>query len=206
MDRWPPASTSRTRWEKRAVRSRFAIALRELKSSTILDTVLSPFSLAWMFSSQTSSFLRLPPPVGSMADPLSIATGILTFMGACNALASTIKKLNQLRKAPHELEALENEILALRSCAEGINQIVQMHSGARNHIISQVSVVEAIENAYKKIKQIHKYIEHDLLDTTSSSKIRPSAWLKWQSEFNRLRQELRDIRSEMGTCISLFNA
>ncbi|KAL8822436.1 MAG: hypothetical protein Q9191_006828 [Dirinaria sp. TL-2023a] len=127
-------------------------------------------------------------------------------MGACNALASTIKKLHQLRKAPHELEALENDILALRSCAEGINQIVQMHSGARNDIISQVSIVEAIENAYKKIMQIHKYIEHSLLDTTASNKIRASAWLKWQSEFDRLRQELRDIRSEMGTCMSLFNA
>ena len=142
-----------------------------------------------------------------MADPLSIATGILTFMGACNALASTVKKLHQLRKAPHELEALENEISALRSCAEGINQIVQMHSGVRNDdIISQFSVVNSIESARKKIEEICQYLEHSLLDATSSNKVRPSAWLKWQSEFNRLRQELRDIRSEIGTCISLFSA
>lgn len=127
-------------------------------------------------------------------------------MSACNALASTIKKLHQLRKAPHELDALENEISALRSCAEGINQIVQMHSGVRNDIIAQVSVVDSIESAHKKIQQIHTYLEHSLLDANSSSKIRPSAWLKWQSEFNRLRQELRDIRSEIGTCICLFSA
>lgn len=141
-----------------------------------------------------------------MADPLSIATGILTFMGACNALASTIEKLHHLRKAPQELEELENEIFALQASIDSIKRLVQMHSGSRNEAIGQISIGAYVENARKKIQQIQRSLEESLVDLSSSNRIRAKAWLKWQSEYNRLRQELRDIRLEIGTCISLFNA
>ncbi|KAL8737103.1 MAG: hypothetical protein Q9181_002023 [Wetmoreana brouardii] len=127
-------------------------------------------------------------------------------MGACNALASTIQKLHRLRNAPKELEELENEINALKTCTGGIDRLVQMHSGNGVGLVCQTSLGVYIENARKKIQEIQRILEHSLLDTSSSRKIRASAWLKWQPEFHRLRQGLRDLRSEIGTCISLFNA
>ncbi|KAL8704734.1 MAG: hypothetical protein Q9201_002118 [Fulgogasparrea decipioides] len=139
-------------------------------------------------------------------DPLSIAAGVVTFMGACNALASTIQKLHRLRNTPKELKELENEINDLKTCMGDINRLVQMHSGNGVELVCQTSLGVYVENARKKIQEIQKYLEHTLLDTPSSRKIRASAWLKWQPEFHRLRQELRDLRSEIGTCISLFNA
>lgn len=139
-------------------------------------------------------------------DPMTIATGVLTFMGTCNALVTTIKKLHHLRNAPRELEELTKEILALRSCMEGINQLVQTQSGSQHKAIGQISLSVYIESARKKTEQIQHFLEQSLLNTASTAKIRPRAWLKWQSEFARLRQELRDVRSEIGTCISLFNA
>ena len=140
-----------------------------------------------------------------MADPLSIATGVITFIGACNALATTVKKLHRIRKAPAELLELEHELSALRSCTEGIEQLAQAHSGDREKLIGHIHTGLYLENARKKIQQIQQFLEKSLLDTSTGSKIRPSAWLKWQSEFSRLRQELRDVRSEIGTCINLFN-
>lgn len=139
-------------------------------------------------------------------DPVSLTTAVVTFIGACNALASTIQKLHGLRKAPKELQDLDNEISALKSCIVGIGQLVKSHSGDGNDWISQLSIGLSIDNACRKIKETQRYLEQSLLDTTTGRKIRPSAWLKWLPEFQRLRQELRDIRSELGTCICLYNA
>ncbi len=141
-----------------------------------------------------------------MADPLTIATGIITIVGACNALVSTIKKFHDLRKAPKELEELENEISALQSHTDSISQLVKPHGDTRDKIIGKLSLETHIESARKKIQEIHRFLEKSLLDASSSIKIRKSAWLKWQSEFNKLRQELRDLRLEIGTCINLFSA
>lgn len=141
-----------------------------------------------------------------MADPLSIATGILAIVGACNALASTIKKFHDLRKAPQELEELEHEISALQSHTRSISQLVQPHGDNRDNIIGKLSLETHIESARKKIQEIHRFLEKSLLDASSSIKIRTSAWLRWKSEFSRLRQEVRDVRLEIGTCINLFSA
>ena len=145
------------------------------------------------------------PIPSAMADPLSIATGVITFIGACNALATTIKKLHRIRKAPAELIELEHEMSALRSCAEGIERLAQAHSIDREKVFSHIHIDSYVDNARKKIQQIQQFLEQSLLNTSTGSKIRSSAWLKWQSEFSRLRQELRDVRSEIGTCISLLN-
>ena len=149
--------------------------------------------------------LLVSPFASAMADPLSIATGVITFIGACNALATTIKKLHRIRKAPAELLELEHELSALRSCTEGIEQLTQTHSRRHEYVIGQIHIGLYVDNARKKIQQIQQFLEQSLIDTSRGSKIRSSALLKWQSEFSRLRQELRDLRSEIGTCISLFN-
>ena len=139
-------------------------------------------------------------------DPFSIATGVITFVGACNALASTIKKLHHLRKAPKELEGLEDEITALRSSTESLGYLVHTQCNNHNILVGHTSIGTFVDNARKKIQETQQVLENSISDASAGRKIRPSAWLRWESEFARLRQELRDIRSEIGTCISLFNA
>ncbi|KAL8877268.1 MAG: hypothetical protein Q9198_004683 [Flavoplaca austrocitrina] len=139
-------------------------------------------------------------------DPLSVTTGVLTLIAACNALASTITKLNRLRHAPKELQGLKTEICALQTCTEDINAIVHTHSDSPSGILDKLSLEEHIKDARHKIEQIQQFLDTSVLDLASSSKIRKSYWLKWQLEFGRLRQELRDLRSRLGTCICLYNA
>lgn len=139
-------------------------------------------------------------------DPLSVATGVLTLIGACNALASTIRKLHHLREAPRELGALEKEISALQSCTDGISHLVQTHGQSRREVMGHSSIGVCVGTARQKIEEIQQYLDRSLLDPSSGGKIRKSAWLRWQSEFDRLRQDLRDVRSEIETCICLFNA
>ncbi|KAI4261852.1 MAG: hypothetical protein L6R42_002955 [Xanthoria sp. 1 TBL-2021] len=139
-------------------------------------------------------------------DPLSVTTSVLTLIAACNALASTIRKLHHLRHAPKELKQLEAEISALHSCTEGFNVLLHTHSDNRNGMFDHLSLGVYIKDARQKIEQTQQFLESRVLDLSSSSNIRKSVWLKWQSEFTRLRQELRDVRSQLGTCICLFNA
>ncbi|KAL8846856.1 MAG: hypothetical protein Q9221_008085 [Calogaya cf. arnoldii] len=139
-------------------------------------------------------------------DPLSITTSVVTLIAACNALASTIRKLHRLRHVPKELEELEKEISALQSCTEGINMLILTHSDNQNGMFGQISLGVYVKDARQQIEQTQQFLDSSVLDLSSSSRIRKSVWLKWQSEFSRLRQELRDVRSQLGTCISLFNA
>lgn len=45
-----------------------------------------------------------------MADPFSIAVGAVGLIGALGATGKAAKKLLKLRKAPHELMQLYNEV------------------------------------------------------------------------------------------------
>ncbi|KAL8952036.1 MAG: hypothetical protein Q9222_002023 [Ikaeria aurantiellina] len=139
-------------------------------------------------------------------DPLSIATGIITFMGVCNALASTIKKLHHLRKAPEELDELEYELMSLQSHIASINKLVKLQTLVSDPIPRQLSLDLHINSACNKVQAIQEFLESSLLNPSSNLRIRTTAWLKWESEFSRLRQELRDLRSEVGSCIGLFTA
>ena len=82
-----------------------------------------------------SSYLN---PVNSSAQ--WILCQLLTFMGACNALRSTIQKLYHLRNAPKELGELDLDISALKSCVENVNQLVQIKSGDWNRTINSTSL------------------------------------------------------------------
>ena len=103
-----------------------------------------------------------------MADPLSIATGILTFIGACKGLASTIQKLHRLRRAPRDIDDLENEISSLQSYIEGINQLVELHSGDGDGTIGRMSLGEHLGTARNKIQNMHQFLDATLLDASSN--------------------------------------
>lgn len=139
-------------------------------------------------------------------DPLSIATAVLTCMSATGELISIVKKVNHLRQAPQEIEGLENEISALRSTAESVSKILETREGTNHDMLRHIPIAASVDSARMKIESIRQFLQDSLLDRRSDLRLKKSAWLKWQSEFNRLRQELRDKRIELGTCMSLFTA
>ena len=47
-------------------------------------------------------------------DPLSVSTGILTLLGACSTISSTLSHIRQCRYIPDILTALHNEVSDLR--------------------------------------------------------------------------------------------
>ncbi|KXS95674.1 hypothetical protein AC578_6241 [Pseudocercospora eumusae] len=138
-------------------------------------------------------------------DPLSISTAIITCIGATAALANTIQKLHRLRKAPKDITSLEDEILAVNKHVEHVGNILRASSNCRPAIVKDSSLEPAIEAARTKVEQVKQFLENKLLKD-NSTELKKSAWLKWQSEFGRLKQDLRDVRIELGFCINLFSA
>ncbi|KAL8996789.1 MAG: hypothetical protein Q9188_006482 [Gyalolechia gomerana] len=128
-------------------------------------------------------------------DPLSVTTGVLTLVGACNALASTIRKLHHLREAPRELGALEKEISALQSCADGISHLVQTHGQSRREVMGQSSIGVCVGNARQKIEEIQQYLDRSLLEPSSGSKIRKSACAESQGNEMQLQKLTSEGRS-----------
>ncbi|KAL8796206.1 MAG: hypothetical protein Q9182_007419 [Xanthomendoza sp. 2 TL-2023] len=111
-------------------------------------------------------------------DPLSIATGVITLIGACNALASTIKKLHQLREAPKELEDLEKELSTLRSCTEGVNHLLQTQDNHRSGITPGF----VFENAEGRENELH--IQEFVLEARAMHELQLKT-------FESLREELQ---------------
>ncbi|KAF7194525.1 Ankyrin-3 [Pseudocercospora fuligena] len=138
-------------------------------------------------------------------DPLSISTAIITCMGATAALANTIQKLHRLRKAPKEIACLEDEIVAVNKHVEHVGDLLRAPSHCRPAIIKDLSLQPAIEAARTKVEQVKSFLENKLLKD-NSAELKKSAWLKWQSEFGRLKQDLRDVRIDLGFCINLSSA
>lgn len=126
-------------------------------------------------------------------DPLSISTAIITCMGATAALANTIQKLHRLRKAPKEIASLEDEIVAVNKHVEHVGNTLRARSNYRHAVIKDLSLQPAIEAARMKVEQVKKFLDNNLLKD-GSTELKKSAWLKWQSEFTRLKQDLRGKR------------
>ena len=142
-----------------------------------------------------------------MPDPLSIGTGILAIIGSANALASTIKKLYRVRYAQTAIALLENEMTALRSYVESVNKLLGMSNGSQqNNAFQHLPIERYLETARTKIDQVNSFLDQKLLNDTPQRKIKKSVWLKWETELNRLNQELRDARMEIGTCLNFLNA
>ncbi|KAF2224518.1 ankyrin repeat-containing domain protein [Elsinoe ampelina] len=137
-----------------------------------------------------------------MADPLSIATGVVAFIGAANALASTIKKLHRVRHAHTSIKALEDEMRALRDYVESIRQLLDAHG----HLMMQQDPMEKhLNRAHAKVNEVNMTLL-GLLKDSSHKTVRTSTWLHWDSQLSRMRQELRDVRVEIGNRLSVFNA
>ncbi|CAK1365360.1 unnamed protein product [Cercospora beticola] len=143
-----------------------------------------------------------------MTDPLSISVAALACVGAAATLTKTIHKLILLQNAPQEISELAKEIKTIQTHLEGFHEVVKERGNAHTTIAAALPIDKCINDAQQKTTQINTFLETNLLKETSlaTKKLKKSAWLKWQSELRRLKQELRDIRVELGININLFNA
>ena len=138
-------------------------------------------------------------------DPLSLTAGVLAVIGAAKAFAQGLQKLSGYRKGPREIRDLFGNITELRVFLEGVTVVAeQFQSGQCTQNIH--SMVEQVAKAGRKIQEIKSLLDSPAFQISRLSdgnRLR-LAWLQHRSKVNKLRDELRAVRIDLGMTLGLL--
>ncbi|MCJ1348632.1 hypothetical protein MMC31_006864 [Peltigera leucophlebia] len=113
-------------------------------------------------------------------EPLSIAAGTLTLLGALGATAKGLKKLASLKHAPIQILQLCNEVKFAATVVKDLQHLLEEH--------------------------LMQDIPSTGLDSVSDIEFSKRAWLKHQTKSLRLFEEIRDYRVEINNNLNLLCA
>lgn len=126
-------------------------------------------------------------------DPLSIATGVVTLIGAGSTVGNGFKRIIDLRHAPDILRALQDDVSCARLFASNaMNQIQKAANTMDQQIFT--AAINAHDQLNSAIHRLESFIAYELTVPTDSGKaIRPdkSVWLRAGPRIRELSQDLR---------------
>lgn len=140
-------------------------------------------------------------------DPLSISAAVIAFLGASNA---TVRAILNVRNARTELYGLLNEIADINLVLCHASDLVQDSDNTISSSTTYGHLLKLCTNSKDKIDQIHTHINHISGDLASNNdedarqKFSARARMKWIKEkhlINDLRDELRELRHNISTCV-----
>lgn len=138
-----------------------------------------------------------------MADPLSVAAGILTLLSAGGAVGKFLKKIIALKKAPHILLALNNDIAELHRVAHDVDELLQEHFSMVDKP-TLGHVCESLEKVKKTLSTFEHLISYQLTAVERNSsylRLDRSAWLRAEPKIVKLRERIRADKEDL--CLSL---
>ena len=138
-------------------------------------------------------------------DPLSLTAGILAVIGAAKAVAQGLQRLNDCRKGPREIEDLISDITELQVFLEGVG-VVAEHFQSTRCTENVRSLAEQIGKAGRKIQEIKALLDAPFFHKSrlGDRKKAHVVWLQSKSKVNKLRDELRAIRVDLGSTLGLL--
>ncbi|KAI9711345.1 MAG: hypothetical protein M1812_007194 [Candelaria pacifica] len=143
-------------------------------------------------------------------DPLSITASVIAVLGLSVKVTQGIGKLRGLREADDLLHALMNEITTLRAIAGQVEAVLRQHRDSLS--AEQIACLESLEHVLKaakaKLEELDHIIHYKLLrpkSDPSNDKLSRRAWLNYESDIQRLQQELRTLRQDIGTLVGTLN-
>ena len=143
-------------------------------------------------------------------DPLSITAGSIAVLSALTASGKGINRLVSLKRAPAELLALSNEIESLRA----LLLVVQLALINVRDTAAYTSCKELfgliLGDVGSTVLDLESKIEFqlkraDVVAQDGRPKISRIAWLKADSEVERLKWRIRDARGNLSTALSAMN-
>lgn len=147
-----------------------------------------------------------------MADPLSIAAGIITVIGAAEAVAKGLGKLISLKGLPSTFVALNNEISDLRLVVQEVDGFLldngQLSVHGRKICESSVNGIKSLQsnldNAKGKLLALERMITHDLTNADGSPD--RFKWLREENKLRRLQEDNRNLRLNIGTALGILTS
>ena len=136
-------------------------------------------------------------------DPLSVTASCIAVIGDGAGAISGLKKLRDLRKIPHVLLSVINEVADLTLVVQDIKS--SFHSHRDSSSISQASnsvINQLLDRAHGTLLELDQIINYRLLKpSTNNGEIAfsRSAWLFEESHVQQLQASLRTIRLDIAT-------
>ena len=123
-----------------------------------------------------------------MAEPLSIATSVVTLLATTKPI---IKHLKALQEAPQELRDLLSEITQYDS----LLQVIREKSWSSDHIHHDIKGL--LKDATRKLQDIDSLVQYTLTKPGTSDKVDRLQWSNKKSEIGKLRKSLKDICADI---------
>lgn len=131
-----------------------------------------------------------------------MTAGILAVIGAAKIVVQGLQRLNSYRKAPQEIVDLLSDVTELHVFLEGVGLVIEHYQSVR--CTQNVrSLIEHVEKAGQKVKCLldSPFFRDSRLNDGNKARI---VWLRNKNKVKKLQIELRAIRVDSGTTLSLL--
>ena len=135
-------------------------------------------------------------------DPLSITAGTIAILGAIAGTGKGISRLVAFRHAPEELQALCKEAESLKDALAGIRTSLLQVRGTRAYEEHSDTLGTPSTAVNEAVLELEKKIEYQLrrseeTDGQGRPKVSRSEWHRAEPEIRRLKDKIRDSRSNL---------
>ena len=139
-------------------------------------------------------------------DPLSITSGIITFLDAGGQIAKGLRKLIQLKEAPDALLALNNELGDFQSVVQDVDDLLQ-HQSASTNIVLPSSMSRTLERSKSAVLALESLIAYILTTVSANNgqlRVDRSAWLRAEHKIAATKERIRAAKVDLGSALSIL--
>lgn len=137
-------------------------------------------------------------------DPVSLTASILTVIAAAQAGVDGLRKLNNFRKAPQELEDLALELESIKSLLQDVERFLKLNP----LLVQSGGLAQSVRCAASKITKINKLLESRpfaLLKLSNAAQGR-LVFVRYKDRLQSLRDDLRVVRQDLAVRLGLVAA
>lgn len=137
-------------------------------------------------------------------DPLSLTASILTVITAAQAGVEGLRKLNNFRKAPQELEDLALELESIDSLLQDVEHFLELDP----LLLQSGGLAQSVRCAASQIIKINKLLESEpfaLLKLSNAARGR-LIFVRYKDRLQSLRDGLRVVRQDLAVRLGLVAA
>ncbi len=143
-------------------------------------------------------------------EPLSITASVIAVVTLTAKVTNSLNKLRGLREADNLVHALMNEVTTLRAISTQIEAVARQYQDSMSS--EQLACLEQLKQVLRaakdKLEELNNIIHYQLLRPSGSGgieKLSRRAWLRHKTDVQRIQQELRTFRQDIGTLIGTLN-
>ena len=143
-------------------------------------------------------------------DPLSITASAIAVLQGISGTGKGISKLMTLRNAPLELQALYNEIEALRSLLVIVQSSIRQVQQSNAYEDLREPLCHLLTRTKEAVLDLETTIEYELrhgvdMDRNGLPKVSRTAWLRQSAKTEKLRTNIRDTRDNLSVGLQAIN-